>query len=168
MDDASQAELLARVEAMERRLQACEDREAIREVLNRYNFGADTGDAQTYAETWAEDGVFNTGRNIVQGRDRFFEMIEDPAGFHKTDIESKGSLHTIGAVTIGLDGDQAWAEGPSIVWVREGKTFRAFVCAYNHWEFRKSDGRWTVTLRDARTVSPDRAKEVWKSYRTAV
>jgi uncharacterized protein (TIGR02246 family) len=167
MDQTSQSEILARFEALEARLRACEDREAIRELFNRYNFAADTGDAQSFAETWAEDGALSTGRNLVQGRARFFDSISDPDGVHKAEIEGKGSLHTIGSLTIRVDGDQAWAEGPSVVWVREGKTFRAYVAAYNHWDLRKTDGRWEVTRREARTVAPGKAKEVWTSWRTA-
>jgi hypothetical protein len=86
---------------------------------------------------------------------------------HKTQIEAKGSLHTIGSLMIRIDGDEAWAEGPSVVWVREEKTFRAYVAAYNHWDLRRIAGRWEVTRREARTVAPGKAKEVWTAYRTA-
>ena len=165
MGEPSQTDLVARLEVMEARLEACEDREQIRELFNRYNFGADTGDAKTYAETFAEDGVFDTGRGEVTGRETFFNMIEDPAGGHKTAIESKGSLHTIGSVTIGLDGDRAWAEGPSMVWVREDKSYRVFVAAYNHWDLVKQNGRWFVARRTAKGVAPNKAKAVLTAYR---
>jgi len=158
------AVLLARIDALEARLQESEDREAIRELFNRYNFAADTGNAQAFAETYAQDGVFSTGRGEVAGQAAFLQMIEDPDGVHKTQIEAKGSLHTIGSLTIRIDGDRAWAEGASVVWIREDKAFRAYVAAYNHWDLKKTDGRWAVTRREARTVSPGKAKEVLRSY----
>jgi uncharacterized protein (TIGR02246 family) len=165
MNETSQAEILARLDALEARLREHEDREAIRELFNRYNFAADTGDAQAFAETWSDDGVLSTGRSLAQGRDKFLESINDPDGVHKVEIEGKGSLHTIGVLTIRIDGDEAWAEGPSVVWIREGKTFRAFVAAYNHWDLRKTGGRWEVARREARTVAPGKAKEVWTAWR---
>jgi hypothetical protein len=157
-----------RMAALERRLQELEDKEAIREVFNTYGFAADTGDARAYAETFTQDGVFDMGRGEYGGREKFQANIEDPAGVHKLDIEGKGSLHTTGAVTIRVDGLKAWAEGPTMVWVRDGKTFRVFTAAYNHWDLEKVDGRWEVARRVARAVGPERAAEVWTHYRTVV
>jgi hypothetical protein len=156
-----------RIAALEARLQELEDKEAIREVFNTYGFAADTGEAKLYAETFTEDGVFDMGRGSFAGRERFHNTILDPNGVHKLEIEGKGSLHTTGAVTIRVKGLKAWAEGPTIVWVRDGKTFRVFTAAYNHWDLEKVHGRWEVARRVARAVGPDRAAEVWTAYRTA-
>jgi hypothetical protein len=157
-----------RIAALEKRLQELEDKEAIREVFNRYGFAADTGDAEGYAATFTEDGVFDMGRGSYGGRARFRDNIADPNGVHKLQIEGKGSLHETGQVTIRVDGLKAWAEGPTMVWVRDGKTFRVFTAAYNHWDLEKVNGRWEVARRVARAVGPDRAAEVWTAYRTAV
>lgn len=157
----------ARLTALETRLQMLEDKEAIRELFNRYGFTADTGDAKGWSETWAEDGVFDGGKFVNSGRANFFNGIEDPNGVHKRDIEGKGSLHTTGSVTIRIDGLKAWAEGPTMVWVRDGATFKVFTAAYNHWDLQKNNGRWEVARRVARSVAPGRAAEVFKAYQTA-
>jgi hypothetical protein len=153
--------------ALQARLQELEDKEAIRELFNRYGFTADTGDAQGWCETWAEDGVFDGGRFTTTGRENFFNSIADPEGVHKKEIEGKGSLHTTGSLTIRVDGATAWAEGPTLVWVRDGQTYRPFSCAYNHWDLRKTNGRWEVVLRSARSVAPGNALKVFKAYKAA-
>jgi uncharacterized protein (TIGR02246 family) len=157
-----------RIAALEKRLQELEDKEAIREVFNTYGFAADTGNAKAYAETFTEDGVFDLGRSQNVGRDAFERGIADPEGFHKQGIESKGSLHTTGAVTIRVDGLRAWAEGPTMVWIRDGATFKVFAAAYNHWDLDKVDGRWEVSKRTARSVGPDRAAQIWTHYQTVL
>jgi hypothetical protein len=158
----------ARLAALEARLQILEDKEAIRELFDRYGFSADTGDAKGWSETWAEEGVFDGGNFTSSGRPQFFKSIEDPDGVHKREIEGKGSLHTTGSVTIRVDGLKAWAEGPTMVWVRDGATFKVYTAAYNHWDLEKNDGRWEVARRIARSMAPGRAAEVFKAYRTAV
>jgi hypothetical protein len=164
VDAASTAEQLA---ALQARLQLLEDKEAIRELFNRYGFTADTGDAKGWSETWAEDGVFDGGKFTSSGREQFFKSIEDPDGVHKRDIEGKGSLHTTGGVTIRVDGLKAWAEGPTLVWVRDGPTFKVFSMAYNHWDLQKNNGRWEMVRRIARSVAPTNAAKVFKAYQTA-
>lgn len=154
-----------RLAALEARLQEAEDREAIREVLNAYNFAADTGDARGYAETFTENAVFDMGRARMEGRASFETAIADPAGTHKVAIEGKGSMHTVGPVTIRVDGLKAWAEGPTMVWVRDGEAFKVFTASYNHWDFEKTDGRWAMSHRRARQMSPGKAVEVWASWR---
>jgi len=155
-----------RIAALEARLQELEDKEAIREVLNAYNFSADTGDARGYAEIFTEDAVFDMGRARMEGRQRFHDAIADPEGTHKLAIEGKGSMHTVGPTTIRVEGEKAWAEGPTMVWVRDGDSFRVFTASYNHWDLEKRDGRWEIARRIARAVSPGRAAEVWTAWRT--
>jgi hypothetical protein len=155
-----------RLAALEARLQEVDDREAIREVLNAYNFAADTGHARDYAETFTENAVFDMGRARMDGRAAFEKAIADPEGTHKVEIEGKGSMHTVGPVTIRVDGLKAWAEGPTMVWVRDGGAFKVFTASYNHWDFEKTDGRWAMSHRTARQMSPGKALEAWTAWRT--
>jgi hypothetical protein len=153
--------------ALRARLQELEDKEAIRELFNRYGFSADSGEAKIWSETWAKDGVMDVGKYQTQGREAFFNSIEDPNSVHKTEIEGRGSLHTTGPLTIRIKGDVAWAEAWTMVWVRDGAAWRVYVAAYNHWDLAKTDGRWEVTLRKARAVGPGNAAKVLQAYKTA-
>jgi SnoaL-like domain len=154
----SLAELAARV---------TEAREEIRELFNRYGFAADTGDAKGWSEVWADNGRFEMQGVTIEGRANFFRSIDDPEGVHKQKIESRGSLHTTGGVTIGINGDEAWAEGSALVWVKGEGGYRPFTLSYNHWDLKKTNGRWEIVRRVARPVAPDNALIVYKSWQAA-
>lgn len=141
-------------------------REEIRELFNQYCFAADTGSSQEYADTFAADGVYDGPTNRISGRDKFFTAIDDPNGTHKRDIEGRGSLHTVGGLTIAVDGSRAWVEGHGIVWIRDGDDgYRVYSMTYNHWDLERTNGVWEITLRRSRPVSPDVAPTVLRSWR---
>ena len=161
------ASLEAQVAALTAQVAELTTREEIRELLCRYGFAADTGSATEWSHTYAPDGVYD-GFETISGRASFAHAIEDPGGVHKRDIESKGSLHTSGPVMIRVRGDEAWAEGPALVWVRgEQSSWRPFSLSYNHWDLRRRAGRWEVTRRLSRPVAPGLAGEVLTAWRTA-
>jgi hypothetical protein len=159
-----QADSLAELAARVKELEAKED---IRELFNRYGFAADTGDAKGWSEVWAENARFEMQGATLEGRANFFRSIDDPEGVHKQKIESRGSLHTTGGVTIGINGDEAWAEGSALVWVKGEGGYRPFTLSYNHWDLRKTNGRWEILRRVARPVAPDNAQIVFKSWQAA-
>ena len=107
----------SRIEALERRVQELEDKEAIREVLARYGFTADLGLSKDWVDVWTEDGVYDLGPDdkAVGSDGLLYDIITNPKG-HKT-IENR-SQHTVVNHFIRVDGDTAWAEAYSIVFVR--------------------------------------------------
>ena len=46
-----------------------EDRDEILQLLYRYNHAVDAGDAEGWADTFAEDGVFDAMGQVLTGRD---------------------------------------------------------------------------------------------------
>ena len=54
------------------------------------------------------------------------------------------SLHTVCNLHIGIEGDAAWAEGYSIVWVRKAAGYEPITLAYNHWDFRQHGDLWRM------------------------
>ena len=46
---------------------------------------------------------------------------------------------------------------PGMLWVRDGEAFKVFTASYNHWDFEKTDGRWAMSHRKARQMSPGKA-----------
>jgi hypothetical protein len=157
-----------RIAALEKRLADLEAREQIRELFSRYGFTADTGDAKGWSEVWAKDAVYDSANGQIRGREAFFHSIEDPNGVHKQQIEGKGSLHTTGQLMIRVDGDKAWAEGPTLVWVRTDEGgYKIFTLSYNHWDLAKTGGRWEIVKRISRPVAPKNAPQVFTAWRTA-
>jgi len=154
-----------RLAVLEARLGALEAKEAIRELFSRYGFAADTGDAKAWSEVWAENAVYDRAGTTMSGRAAFFKSIEDPAGAHKRDIESKGSAHTTGPLLIQVAGAKAWAEGPALVWIRSGQGYGVYALSYNHWELQKTAGRWEIVRRIGKPIAPGVASEVLNAWR---
>lgn len=135
-------------------------REDIRELLHRYGFAADIGDALTWSRTYAADGVYDGAGGQISGRGQFYAALDDPGGTHKREIESHGSLHTVGGLIIRVDGQRAWAEGHALVWVRAGGGYRVYSLTYNHWDLARTAGSWEITRRVSRPVAPGAARQV--------
>ena len=145
---------MSRIEALERRVKELEDKEAIRDVLARYGFTADLGFSKDWVDVWTEEGVYDLGpEETAAGSDALFhDIITNPEG-HKT-IENR-SQHTVVNHFIRVDGDSAWAEAYSIVFVRGDEGYYPWTCGYNHFEFERKDGRWRLALRLRRPVGGD-------------
>lgn len=139
-------------------------REEIRELLYRYGFAADTGNALMWSRTYAADGVHDGPDRQIVGRDQFYAALADPDDTHKRDIESRGSLHTVGGLTIRVDGRRAWAEGHALVWVRAEEGYRVYSLTYNHWDLQCTSGSWEITRRVSRPVAPGAAPSVFTSW----
>jgi hypothetical protein len=70
---------------------------------------------------------------------------------HKS-IENR-CLHTVSNLLIRIEGDDAWAEGYSVVMVRsDDGQHTAATCGYNHWTFQRLHGRWHLRLRHRRGI----------------
>jgi len=138
-----------RISEFERRLKDMEDREEIREVVARYGFTADLGYDEEYVAQYTDDGEYDIGDGRMhRGWHQLYEFIHDPLGGHKRHVEGRGSQHTSHNLIIRVDGDSAWAECYSIVFVRTGpESFGIHTAAYNHWDFRRVDGRWRIRRR---------------------
>ncbi len=140
--------------ALERRVQELEDKEKIRETLARYGYTADLGLSKDWVGVWTEKGVYDLGpdHKAVGSDGLLYDIITNPKG-HKT-IENR-SLHTVVNHFIRVNGDTAWAEAYSIVFIREGDGYIPWTCGYNHFEFERRGDRWAITLRHRRAVGGD-------------
>src|SRR5262245_37610120 len=57
-----------------------EDRDEIIQLLYRYNHTFDRGDAEAWADTFTEDGVFDAMGRVVTGRDALLEFAGRVSG----------------------------------------------------------------------------------------
>jgi len=131
---------------LEARLQALEDREAIRELIARYGPLADSGDAKGVSALWTEDGVYAiVGFGEARGRTEIAALID---GNNHRQLMGDGCAHVLGPVAIDLDGDKAIARGHSLVLRWTGTEFEVHRVAANCWELSRGQGGWLVTRRD--------------------
>lgn len=132
--------------ALAARLQALEDREAIRDLIASYGPLADAGAAAAIASLWAEDGSYGVGgMGAAAGRAAIAELIEGPT--HQG-LMAQGCAHLLGPVTIELEGDSATARGHSVVFRHTAAGFEAWRVAANRWDLVRIDGRWQVSHRE--------------------
>lgn len=74
-----------------------EDRDEILQLLYRYNHTIDAGDAEGWADTWTDDGVFDAGGSVLRGR---AELVGFASGV-------SGMRHVVMNPLVDLDGDAA-------------------------------------------------------------
>jgi SnoaL-like domain len=155
-----------RLAAMEARLQELEDDRAIRDVLARYGFTADTCNDEAYVQLYTEDGGINLtfpgqaedgGSNVMiwQGKDQVRQFItqqglHNQPGFHGRLMHVQGNN-----LVTHIDGDQAVANSYSIVLEGENGGVSLNSAGNNQWLFEKVDGRWLIKERRRRAIGDE-------------
>jgi uncharacterized protein (TIGR02246 family) len=89
-----------------------EDKIAIHELIARYNWAADTGDAKAWAATFTPDGVFDGWLGRFEGRDEIAGSMTSHAQAspdeHDEWSKYRGKVqHWVGNVVLEGDGDRA-------------------------------------------------------------
>jgi len=74
-----------------------DDRDEILQLLYRYNHTIDAGDAEGWADTWTDEGVFDAGGSVLHGR---AELVGFAAGV-------SGMRHVVLNPLVDVDGDAA-------------------------------------------------------------
>lgn len=130
----------------EARLQALEDREAIRDLIASYGPLADSGDAEGVAGLWTADGVYAVdGFPEARGHAAIAALITGPV--HQG-LMARGCAHLLGAPVIDLAGDCATARCHSVVLAKAGEAWEPVRVAANRWELARTPDGWRVTHRD--------------------
>jgi uncharacterized protein (TIGR02246 family) len=135
------------LEALAARLQALEDREAIRDLIASYGPLADTGAADALSHLWTEDGRYAVGgMTEAKGRAAIAALID---GAVHRGLMADGCAHALGPVTIDLDGDTATARGYSVVLRADGTGgWTAHRVSANRWHLARTPDGWRVTARE--------------------
>jgi uncharacterized protein (TIGR02246 family) len=147
------------------RLQALEDREAIRNLIASYGPLADSGDAAGVAALWTEDGIYAVGGfGESRGRDAIAALI---AGETHQRLMADGCTHLLGPVAITLDGDHATATGHSVVLRHIGSGFEVYRVSANRWALLRTSDGWRVARRDNAMLDGSAAARALLSLRVA-
>lgn len=114
-----------------------EDRVAMIELVSRYNHAVDGRDAQSWADTFTQDGVFRMqGRDEIRGRAALVAMVES--------LGAPGARHWTTNFVIDGDGDYADMQVDLVV-VRGSR-----VLATGRYDntMQRVDGEWRFARRD--------------------
>ena len=152
-----------------RRLGVLEDERSLRALLTRYAFNADLGRSREYAALYAEDGAIDVYGSRYEGQDDI--LMKFITGVGHRSIEGRCQHFTQGPLIFNINGDQAEAEGYSLVLVREGSIpnplsgqlmpdIRVYTASLNHWRFARINGDWKIVERIVRPIGDDAPAEV--------
>lgn len=148
------ADLLARV----RRL---EDERAIVDVLTRYGFAVDVGDADATAALYTHDTVIDLGpTSQFTGTDGARQLVLDER--HQAIVGR--CAHTMGpfVVDVDVEGDRATAVGYVRVYISDEdmRNPRLWRIGYTHFELRRSGRTWQIATRLSRSVGAEGGADV--------
>jgi len=132
-----------------------DDRAMIEDLQARYLFAFDWGDAEGYANTFAEDGVLNFGWGEYKGRQAIREFLAPGNGGSEQSRPStpegerpRVGRHIISNIVVKVDGDRATGRA---YWTHmtTGPTGYGTVDFFGHYEddMVKVNGEWLFSRR---------------------
>ncbi len=149
------------VSRLEQRLQKVEDELAIRRIIVEYAVRLDAKDLEQYLDLFAEDGVWQIGDMVREGRDEIRAML---AGLYKdTEIEPYGyeRYRIVTNMQIDVDGDRATARSRHLTLTRgeRGNPVPTLGGLYED-EFIRENGEWKILHRTDYPIMP--TAEEWR------
>jgi uncharacterized protein (TIGR02246 family) len=128
-----------------------DDRARIEDLQARYLFAFDWGDAESYANTFTEDGVLNFGWGEIRGRDAIRAFIagdgarpEPPEGQRR-----RVGRHIISNIVVKVDGDRATGQAYWTHMTTNENDGYGTVDFFGHYEDEmvKVNGEWLFSKR---------------------
>jgi hypothetical protein len=152
-----------RLAALEARLTALEDQLAITRLMATYGPAVDSLNAEITAALWAEDGCYDAGVDVFDGRDGLRRMVlTDP---HQGFVLG-GCAHIVSAPQVTVDGDTAVATCHSQLLLRDESIdgYRVWRVTANRWEWARTPNGWKVTARTNRPLDGgEEARELFRA-----
>ena len=144
-----------RLESIERRLRQLEDERDIARLIASYGPLVDAGHADRAAGLWTDDGVYDVGDWVMNGRAEIAAMVRSDA--HQGLI-ARGCCHFFGPPIVTVDGDEAVAVCESTLMVRRESGGYAIARAGVHLlRLRRDGGAWRIVHRTARQLDGGQA-----------
>jgi uncharacterized protein (TIGR02246 family) len=137
--------------SVEARLQALEDREAIRSLLMEYRRALDEKDFEAYAELFGDDGEFVADAiEPARGREAILAMLADLQADGALTEAAGDDRHLVSNVQIALDGDRATVRSTWVYLTREadGAPKLTLVGHYDD-DVRRTAAGWRFARRAA-------------------
>ncbi|HVY63746.1 MAG TPA: nuclear transport factor 2 family protein [Gammaproteobacteria bacterium] len=139
----------ADIDALAKRVQVLEDREAIRALILAYGQAHDHRDYKTFASLFASNGEWVGGLGTAKGPDAIFALMDKTIGHHPT-AEGSGTYHLLTNDQIVIDGDQASAV-TKWLYVTPGADNAPKLVFLGHYndKFIRENGVWKFLRREA-------------------
>ncbi|WP_053225786.1 nuclear transport factor 2 family protein [Solirubrobacter soli] len=134
---------------VEARLQALEDREAIRDLLMEYRRALDEKDFDAYADLFGEDGEFVTDGFTVRGRSQILTMLADLQATGALTVNAGDDRHLVTNVEIEVDGDRATARSTWVYVTRESDEPNLAMVGHYEDQLRRTPAGWRFARRAA-------------------
>jgi hypothetical protein len=139
-----------------------QDRMMIEDLMSRYEWALDSGNADAYGLLFADDGVLISGTRETRGRAAITQEVRDLVARFQAATQSRPAaddapprevIHSYSNVIIELDGDKASASSNWVeVWnIRDGSAEVGAAGEYLD-ELIKRDGRWYFSRRTIRNL----------------
>ena len=135
--------------SVEARLQALEDRDAIRALLAEYRRALDEKDFEAYAALFGDDGEFVTDGRRVRGRAEILAMLADLQAEGALSMKPGDDRHLVANVEIAVDGDRATAHSTWVYLTREGEGPNVALVGHYDDELRRTAAGWRFARRAA-------------------
>jgi uncharacterized protein (TIGR02246 family) len=137
------------VEALAKRVQVLEDREAIRALILAYGAAHDHRDYETFASLFATNGEWIGGLGSAKGPDAIFALMDKSIG-HNPLPQGSGTFHVMTNDQIEIDGDRASA---TTKWVyltaADDNSPKLTYLGHYDDEFVRENGRWRFLRRQS-------------------
>jgi uncharacterized protein (TIGR02246 family) len=144
------------LESLAARVQALEDREAIRALILAYGVAHDSRDYRTFASLFASNGEWVGGLGSAKGPEAIFELMDRTIG-HDPQPNGSGTFHVLTNDQIRIDGDRASAR---TIWIYvtpgEDNTPRMAILGHYDDQFVRENGEWKFLRREAPADIPGR------------
>ena len=151
---------------LEHRLLKAEDELALRNLMVRYGLAVDCSDVTAALACHIENAVytvssptagrenFDSGDLLLKGHNAIAEMLMSE--MHQSLVPN--CAHTVGPITLEINGDKARATGYSRLYHRVGDNFKLMRLAINEWQFVRSQLGWLISTRESRMIGEDEAQ----------
>ncbi|HSW38552.1 MAG TPA: nuclear transport factor 2 family protein [Acidobacteriota bacterium] len=130
-----------------------EDRALIEDLQARYMFALDFGDMETFAKTFAEDGIIDIGDGEVKGRQKIVEYLNSfsfpDAPAEDPELRPATGRHNITNIVIRIDGDRAVGRAYWFHYGNNNPQRTPTLNSYGHYEDEmvKVNGEWLFSRR---------------------
>ena len=163
-------DLESHIANLEARLQRAEAELAVRNVIARYGLAADCSDIETALACHTEGAVYivsapKAGRDgeaedlELKGHEAIRDMLS--SDMHQSLLPN--CAHTVGPMTVAIDGEAAHATGYSRVYHKNGEKPELMRLAFNQWTMRKDNGNWKIARRESRVVGEEAAQALLRN-----
>lgn len=155
------------------RVQRLEDERDIAALIASYGPAVDSADADSAADLWTEDGVYDVEGWQMGSAADVRAMVSSES--HR-ELVSSGCCHFLGPVVVTIDGDTAVALCESLVllrrteplpdsvfrhqaWESSAQEYLVWRATANHFELARTQSGWRIVRRTSRMLNGDHAAQ---------